>query len=76
VLAAPEHGASPRHQFGHQSIVTTERYGQERFDRLRQAAKTLDAGKTFKIPLSQESTVTQEVAGLADDSDTKTFTIR
>ena len=65
-----------RDLLGHQSIVTTERYDRQRFETLREAAKKLDTGKTFKIPSSQESTVTQDAASLADDGNDNPLTIQ
>jgi hypothetical protein len=62
--------------FGHQSIVTTERYERQRFETLREAAKKLDTGKTFKIPSSQESTVMQDTASFADDGNDNPLTIQ
>ena len=43
----------------HASIVTTERYGRQKFDTLRTAAKRLDTGKSFKIS-SRSKLVTSE----------------
>jgi len=60
-----------RDLLGHASIITTERYDNQKPEALLEAAKRLETGETFKIPSRSDSEAPETDTPAFDDNDAK-----
>jgi hypothetical protein len=58
-----------RDLLGHASIVTTERYDNQKPEALMAAAKRLETGETFKNPSSSDTEISIETPGYGSQAD-------